>query len=176
VASPEVFVGREEVHRAAFAAGAAGGLAEHLGHQLVHVHASGQAVAVIAIGGDGVVVLAEQGLRADDDRFLADVEMEEAADLAGVVGEEARLLELADARHLPVEVDLGFLGQGLIDRGFGVVGRGRLLGHKSEAGDASKVRTTGNRGTRAIGWRALAVVKVIFCFPPLRIRCSLHIP
>jgi hypothetical protein len=39
-------------------------------------------VAVVAIGGDHRVVVAERVLDADGDRFLADIEMAEAADQA----------------------------------------------------------------------------------------------
>ena len=61
VAAQEARLGVEEVHRAALALGAAGGLAQHLGHAGAGIHAAGQGVAVVAIGGDDVVVVPERG-------------------------------------------------------------------------------------------------------------------
>jgi hypothetical protein len=42
-------------------------------------------VAVVAIGGDDLIALLDRHLHTDDDRFLADVEMAEAADQAHAV-------------------------------------------------------------------------------------------
>ena len=44
------------------------------------VHAVGEHVAVVAIGGDDLVAALDRHLHADDDGFLADVEVAEAAD------------------------------------------------------------------------------------------------
>ena len=41
---------------------------------------AGQHMAVIAIGGDDLVAVGDRHLHADDHRFLADIEMAEAAD------------------------------------------------------------------------------------------------
>ncbi len=94
------------MHRAALALGAAGDLAVELGHEGLGVHADGDGMAVVAVGGDDVIVLAHERAGADGDGFLADVEVEEAADLAGIIDREAALLEAADAHHLAVELDL----------------------------------------------------------------------
>jgi hypothetical protein len=56
VTAPVVLVRREVVHRAALAARATGRLAEELGHALVHAHPDRQGVAVVAVGGDDVIV------------------------------------------------------------------------------------------------------------------------
>jgi GTP cyclohydrolase III len=89
----------EQVHRAAAAAGAAFGLAVHLGHDLRHRHAAGQRVAVLAVGGDNAVVFAENGDHAHGDRLLAVIEMQEPADLLLGVELGAFVLEMADADH-----------------------------------------------------------------------------
>ena len=89
-----------EVHAAALAAADAGGLAAQLGHERARVGAAGQGVAVVAVGGDEVVVGPQQAHGADAHRFLADVEVQEAADLALDVELGAALLEAADEQHL----------------------------------------------------------------------------
>ena len=61
------------------------GLAEKLRHALVHAHADGERVAVAAIGGDHVIIVAQAAKGPDRDRFLPDVEVEEAAHLALIV-------------------------------------------------------------------------------------------
>ena len=129
VAAPVVEFGGEVVHRAALALGATGDLAVELGHERAGVHADGDGVAVVAVGGDDVVVLAHERAGADGDGFLADVEVEEAADLALVIDGQAALFEAADAHHLAVELDL-LLG---VERG---VGRG--LGVRAGHGDGRR--------------------------------------
>ncbi len=119
VAAPVVAGGVEEMHRAALALGAAGHLAVELRHERVQLHADRDGVAVVAVGGDDVVVLAHQRAAADGHRLLADVEMQEAADLLGLVGAQAALLEPADAHHHAVQGDL------LLGRQRRVDGRGR---------------------------------------------------
>ena len=101
VAAEEALVDVEEVHRAALALGAAGGLAEHLGHGGAGVHAAGEGVAVVAVGGDHVIVFAEGADRADGDRFLAAVKVAEAADLLVLVEHRRSFFEPADQEHLP---------------------------------------------------------------------------
>ncbi len=49
------------------------------------VHAPGEGVAVVAVGGDDVVVLAQDADRTDGDGFLSAVEVAEAADLLVLV-------------------------------------------------------------------------------------------
>ena len=57
-------------------------------------------MAVVAIAGDDLVALADRHLHADDDGFLADVEVTEAADEAHAVHLAGALLEAADEEHL----------------------------------------------------------------------------
>jgi len=59
-------------------------------------------VAMIAVGGDDGVGLIGRGLGADDDGFLADVEVAETADQAHAVHLSGLFLEPADQQHLPV--------------------------------------------------------------------------
>ena len=51
-------------------------------------------------------------LHADDDRFLADVEVAEAADQAHAVHLARLLLEAADQQHVPVGREFLLLGEG----------------------------------------------------------------
>ena len=65
---------------------------------------------VIAISGDHAVLVAvERGLEADRNRFLADVQVAEAADQAEPVELAGAFLEPANEQHLLVEVEQLFL-------------------------------------------------------------------
>ncbi len=57
-------------------------------------------MAVVAIGGDDLIAFLERHLHADHDRFLADIEMAEAADQTHAVELAGLLLETADQEHL----------------------------------------------------------------------------
>ena len=59
---------------------------------------------MLAVGAGDVVVGAERREAADRDRFLPDVEVTEAADLAQAVGLTRLLLEPANEQHLPEPV------------------------------------------------------------------------
>ena len=144
VAAPEVLVRREEVHRAALAFRAAGLFAEHFRHALVHAHADGEGVAVVAVGGDEVVIRPAERDGADGDGFLADVEVEEAADFAALVVFQAGLLEAADADHLGKQLDFPLRGERLVDGRVGEIEGGRVgAGH----GRRWKVSEIGQDGT-----------------------------
>lgn len=116
VATPEVFIWSEEVHGAALAFGAAGLFAEHFGHAFLHAHADGERVTVIAVRGDEVIILTRQGNGADGDGLLADVKVEETADLTALVVLERNLLEAADADHFRQQFDLLIIAKFLIYR------------------------------------------------------------
>ena len=89
---PRKFVfAAEQVHRAALALRAAGGLAEQLGHHGPRRDAARDRLPVVAVGGDHVVVVAQHGDRAGADGFLSDVQVAEPADLA----ERVRLGDIA---------------------------------------------------------------------------------
>ena len=91
-----------EVHAAALAAADAPDLPAQLGHQRPGVGAAGERVAVVAVGGDEVVVGPKEAHRRHRHRLLADVQVEEAADLALHVDLGAALLEPPDEEHGPV--------------------------------------------------------------------------
>ena len=65
-------------------------------------HPLGVRVGVLAVGGDDVVVGLQRRDRADRHRLLADIKVQEAADLAQRVGLGQRLLHAADRQHLVV--------------------------------------------------------------------------
>ena len=101
MAAEEALLRVEEVHRAALPLGAAGHLAEQLGHGGLGVHAPRQGMAVVAIGGDHVVIFPEDPDRAHRNRLLAAVLVEESPDLVPFLVEHLRpLLEAADQHHL----------------------------------------------------------------------------
>ena len=79
--------------------------AGELGHHAARGHAGGQHVAVVAVAGDDLVVGIENGLHADDDGFLADIEVAEAGDEAHAVELARLLLEAADQQHVAVIAD-----------------------------------------------------------------------
>ena len=73
--------------------------AEQLGHHGARRHAARERLAVVAVRRDDVVVGAEQRERAGAHRFLSDVQVAEAADLAERVRLGAALLEAALQQH-----------------------------------------------------------------------------
>jgi hypothetical protein len=68
------------MHRTALAAGVAPLAAGQFGHHAACFHPGGEHVAVVTITGDDLVAVLHRHLHADNDRFLADVEVAEAAD------------------------------------------------------------------------------------------------
>ena len=82
------------------------------------------------------VALADRHLHADDDGFLADIEVAEAADQAHAVQLAGALLEAADEQHLREGVQLLFLGRVEAGR----LGRGR---HRASAGRRRLLAVTG---------------------------------
>src|SRR5216684_5908634 len=77
---------------------------EQLGHDPTRVGALRQTVAVLAVRRDRVVVGAQHGRRADGHRLLANIQVEEAADLAERVALRSLLLEATDQHHLRQEL------------------------------------------------------------------------
>ena len=86
--------------------------AGQFGHHPLRVHAAGQHVAMIAIAGDDLVAVLDRHLHADHDRFLADVEMAEAADQAHAVHLPGLFLEAANEQHLAIGGEFLFLAEG----------------------------------------------------------------
>ena len=83
--APVVFVGGEEVHRAAFAARATGRFSEKFRHAFIHAHAHGERVTVVAVGCNDMVVFAHERYRPDSNRLLSDIKVEKSAHHALVV-------------------------------------------------------------------------------------------
>jgi hypothetical protein len=106
VAAVEAVLDAEHVHRAAFALRDAGLAPRQLGHDDLGIDAVGEHVAMIAITGDDAVFgPVERRLQPDRYRFLADIEVTEAADQAEAVKLPRALLEAADEQHLAVEFE-----------------------------------------------------------------------
>ena len=68
-------------------------------------------MAVVAVAGDDLIAVDRGHLHADDDRFLADIEVAEAADQAHAVELPRLLLEAADQQHLAVGVEVFLAGE-----------------------------------------------------------------
>ena len=66
----------------------------------------GQHVAVVAIAGDHLVAVDQRHLHAGDDRFLADIEVAEAADEAHAVELAGLFLEAPDQKHRAIGGDV----------------------------------------------------------------------
>ena len=88
-----------DVHRAALALAITGLPAVELGHHAVQIGALGDAMAMAAMGRDDAVGPGQCRADADRDRFLADIAMHDAVDLAGEVIGRGALLEMADRQH-----------------------------------------------------------------------------
>src|SRR6185437_14457446 len=104
VATVEIALRIAQMHGAALAMAAAGRLPEELGHHLTGTGPTGQGIAVIAIMAENMVPRFQGVDRANRDRLLANIEMEEAANLSRRVHFRALLLEAANEEHLPVEI------------------------------------------------------------------------
>src|SRR5262245_3826919 len=121
VAAQEVDALVEEVHRAALALGKPVPAAEEFGHHAPGIGALGDAVAVLAVGRDHVVLRAYHRGGTYCHRLLADVEVEKPADLAQSVHLGGLFLEASEQLHLVqqppgqprVEPGAGYRGFGL---------------------------------------------------------------
>src|SRR4029434_7142005 len=109
----------EKMHGAAEPKRATGRFAKELGHAGISACSARESVAVIAIGGDDVIVITDRGHGADDDRLLADIKMTEASDLLRLILLAGAFLETADQQHEREHLDfvalLGTLHEKLCD-------------------------------------------------------------
>src|SRR5260370_17634925 len=96
----------EEMHRTAEALRAAGRFAKEFGHTRVGAGSARERVSVIAICGDDVIVLAHRGDGTDDNRFLADVKMAEAADFLRLILLARAFLKAPNQQHQREHLDL----------------------------------------------------------------------
>ncbi len=102
VTAKELLVTGEHVHAPALAFGIAAFATGQFSHHPVRIHAGGQHVGVVAIAGDHLITLFESALHADDNRFLADIEVAEARDQTHAVELAGLLLEAAHQEHVLV--------------------------------------------------------------------------
>ncbi len=102
IPAPEILARIGEVHRAAASPGHAGLFAVQLGHQAFGIQSAHDGVAVIAIVRHDVILRAQRMNRAHRDGFLADVQVQEPADLALLIGHARFFFEAPDQHHLPV--------------------------------------------------------------------------
>src|SRR4029079_18566823 len=86
---------------------------------LLRAHPLRVRVGVLAVGGDDVIVRLQGGEGADRDRFLPDIKMQEAAELAQGVGLGQRFLHAPDGQHLVVVPGEGGLVGGARGVGLG---------------------------------------------------------
>src|SRR5204862_1725233 len=89
-----------DVHGAALALAVACLPPVELGHHALEVGTLGDAVAVAPMRRDDLVAVVERRADADRYRLLADVAVNDAVNLAGVVVGRGPLLEAADGEHL----------------------------------------------------------------------------
>src|SRR5205807_5259816 len=85
VTAEEILFATEHVHGAALALRVTAPSAGQLSHHAPGVHVARQHVAMVAIAGDDLVAVRQRHLHADDDGFLADIKVTEAADRAHAV-------------------------------------------------------------------------------------------
>ncbi len=102
VTAEEILFAREHVHGPALTLGIAAATTGQFGHHALGIHAAGQHVAVIAVRGNDRVLRLRRGLHADDDRFLADIEVTEPTDQPHAVQLAGLFLEPADQQHLAI--------------------------------------------------------------------------
>jgi len=111
VAAVEAFVGRKHVHGTALAFGAAVAAPRQLRHDGFRFHTARQRVAVVAVCGDDLIARLERHLHADNNGFLSDVEVAEAADVTHAVELAGLFLEAADQQHLTICIEALLAGE-----------------------------------------------------------------
>ena len=114
VAAVEALLQVEDVHRSALALGDAAGATGQLGHDGLGRHAADQRVAVAAVAGDDRILGPDGVIDADNDGFLADVEMAEPSDQAHAIHLADLLFEAADQQHLAVEIQEELVGDHIL--------------------------------------------------------------
>src|ERR1700743_3801934 len=93
MAAEEILLLAEHVHRAALAVGIATAAAGQLSHNALGVHSRGEHMPVITVTRYDLIALLERHLHADDDRFLADIEVTKTADRSHAVGRPGLLFK-----------------------------------------------------------------------------------
>jgi hypothetical protein len=93
VAAEEAVLRVKKVHRPTASMAAAVRLSEHLGHETASRKAARERMTMLTVGRDHVVVFLQRLQCRRADRLLADIEMEEPPNLAGLVKLCSLLLE-----------------------------------------------------------------------------------
>src|SRR5450759_4941540 len=146
------------MHRAAVPMAAPLLLAVHLRHDRARRHAAHQRMTMLAISGKDRIVARELGHHPARDRLLADIQMQEAADLAGAVNLRAFFLETADARHLAQVGKRAFTVNVHADSSVEISPSGRPISRAlSRRRMILPLRVLGRPGKKAISFGATAV-------------------
>ena len=85
--------------------------AGQFGHHALGVHSAGQHVPVVAVSGYDLIALFQGHLHPDNDGFLADIEMAEAADGAHAVELTGLFLKAPDQQHVAQRAQFLFSGE-----------------------------------------------------------------
>src|SRR5438132_3079805 len=105
VAAHEPALRIHEVHGAALPLAQSGDSTEEFGHDALRVRAPSEAMAVIAVGRENVVIGPQRVHGAHGHSLFSDAEVAEPADLAERVHLRGPLLEASNQEHLGVEMD-----------------------------------------------------------------------
>ncbi len=110
----------------------------------------GEGDAVVAVGGEQVIVRPHGGVGADGDRFLSDVEVEETADFSPRIGPSRLFFEATDRGHLAVELEVKLVvGRRLVMAKAGT-SRATVCARRTSRSDPTDV---GDRSARS-AWEA----------------------
>ncbi len=88
------------MHGAALALGITAFATRQFGHDAVRVHTTSQHMAMIAVGRDALVAFFGGSLKADNDRFLADIKMAEPANQTHSIKLARFFLKAPDQQHI----------------------------------------------------------------------------
>src|SRR3954449_7734294 len=100
MAAKEVLLLAEHVHGAALPLGIAAVASGQFGHDSLGIHSAGQHVSVVAVSSYDLIALFQGHLHANDDGFLTDIEMAEAADRSHAIELAGFFLETPDQEHV----------------------------------------------------------------------------
>src|SRR5690606_5002655 len=89
----------EHMHRATLALGVSSTASGQLSHHATRAHAGCKHMTMVAIAGDDLIAFLQVHLHTDDNGFLADVKVAEAADKAHAVKLPGLFFEAADKEH-----------------------------------------------------------------------------
>src|ERR1700719_789830 len=95
----------EEMHRAAKSLRAATGFPEEFRHAGVRAGSARESMTVVPIRGDNVIVIPDRGNGANDNRFLSNVQVAEAADLLRLILLARAFLETPNQQHQREHLD-----------------------------------------------------------------------